>query len=184
MRNFWNKFTLLNKVLISAAALFLVCGYLLPLFGIYAFPESIYVGYTLIDVFLISLLYDYSKVQKAEGRKPIAEYVGIIGVVLTSMLFVWFFTTYPRQSFEQRLIKNIQKNYEVTSAVGEIKSVKFYPIGSFNFNFNMQWTIDAADMVLLVKGSKGNYICRAKLKRDANTGEDNLRLRAWSILEF
>jgi hypothetical protein len=143
-----------TKVSLIAAILVTFYGYLCRIIGIYFFWESISVGWTLILISLILLLYDRIRIKKLQNKKKLIEKIGI-GIILFVLIIRFvFLIVIPKTDAFNAAKQFISASEQIAREIGSIKGFGVIPSGNISVSTSEEGEIGNAEINLTVKGAR------------------------------
>lgn len=161
--------SILTRILIIGALIFLSYGYLCRLLGIYFFWESKTIGWTLFWIAMVFILLDKIKLKKLQDGKTVPEKIGVgLSVFVIIVKGILFFVTQQTTAFEDA-VSFIKSNSEIQEKVGTVNSVFLVPIGGMSMTTGKQGTAGNADLHFTVKGSQKFLDLNLLMSKDFET---------------
>jgi energy-coupling factor transporter transmembrane protein EcfT len=171
MNNFLSSLKKHTKLLLTLGMLLIVYGYICRLLNLYIFWESRFIGWDVLFVGIIALLYSRIKQQKKEGKKVLLERIGVGVITFVLLIQTILFIVLPRIDAFASAERYIMNSKELSTELGEIKGVFAVPLGSIESSQGS----GSAELNLIVKGQK-------KFKDIAVYLEKNADSTDWKIM--
>ena len=149
MMKHFGRFT---KISLMVGLLFVIYGYVCRLSGFYFFWESKSIGWAIVFIGIISLLFDRIKIKRKSGEKSIFERIGIavIGfILLVQLMLISIVPITDAYAVAKKVLKDDAK---LKSEIGEIQAFVLIPIGGIQKTTDSEGTYGSATINLTAKG--------------------------------
>ena len=169
MFHYFNNLSKFTRTLIVTAFTLTVYGYLCRVLNVYFFWESKTIGWTLVLAAVISCIVERIKQQKQQSKKTLSNkiWVGLIGFVLFMESLLFF--TLPHSDAYAAAKQFLFTNGDIKSQVGNVTGFFLVPVGGMAISSNAEGESGAADLTIVVKGTKKYMDVHLLVTKSPNT---------------
>jgi len=143
---------LFTKILLAAAVLLVIYGYLCRAFDLYFFWESKYLGFSLLAVGLIFL--SFASTRHKQNKKVIPEITTIVVSIMFLSGYVFFIITVYFSGAYKVSIDFVTDYTELEAEIGPVKNVSLIPFGDYQWTWSDGNSSGYAVLNVTVKGQK------------------------------
>ena len=143
-----------TKYLFGFGILFLVYGFLSRIIPINLFWESKSIGWTLIFIGLITLIYAGIEKRKKTNKKTIWNKVGIGFICFILFVQMILIITIPNTDAYAVSKKYLMQDIELKKEIGEITGFGLIPSGGLSIQTDSNGKTGNANLNIIVKGTK------------------------------
>ena len=144
----------LTKSLFGFGIIFLIYGFLSRIIPIDLFWESKSLGWALIFIGLISLIYAGIEKREKENKKTILNKIGIGFICFMLLIQVILIITIPNTDAYEASKQYLTQSTELKKEIGEITGFGLIPNGSLSIQTDSNGKTGNANLNIIVKGTK------------------------------
>ena len=172
----YKELNVFTKAILGIGLILLIYGYLCRIIPVFYFWESKTIGWKLIFIGLIGVLYQGIRIRKERNKNPLINKIGIgficFILLVQTILFVSF-----QYSDALKVAKNyIKKSDIIKEGLGDINGFTVIPMGGLHLNTNNNGKTGDATLNLIVKGEKAFEDVTVYLHKKADSD--------WEIHQF